>query len=47
MDRSHPGVNHWEAGSIKKYNGTNIVKNNSYGRVRLDNNKSKANYINE
>lgn len=43
LDSSHPGVKHWEAGSVRKDADGN-VKMNNYGRSRLNNEKSKIIY---
>lgn len=42
-DSSHPGQAHWEAGKVR-VDADGNVKTNSYGRPRLDNQKSKVNY---
>ena len=42
IDRNHQGQSHWEAGAVKTNNGT--IRNNSYGRPKLKNNKSKVDY---
>jgi RHS repeat-associated protein len=42
-DRSHSDQPHWEAGKVKKDDWGN-TQTNSYGRPKLDNDKSKVNY---
>jgi len=43
-DRSHVGESHWEAGSVKVDDYGN-VRFNSYDRPKLNNDKSKVDYI--
>jgi hypothetical protein len=40
-DRSHPGQEHWEAGKVKT-DSTGNARTNSYGRPKLQNDKSKV-----
>jgi RHS repeat-associated protein len=44
MDSSHPGENHWEAGSVKVDPVTGDTRMNDYGRPKLVNDKSKVDY---
>ena len=44
LDISHPGQGHWEAGTVKTDPLTGEVRMNNYGRAKLSNDKSKANY---
>jgi RHS repeat-associated protein len=44
MDSSHPGQNHWEAGSVKTDPVTGEIRMNDYGRPKLTNDKSKVDY---
>jgi hypothetical protein len=44
MDRSHPGENHWETGTVKTNPMTGGIRYNEYGRPKITNDKSKANY---
>ena len=44
MDRSHPGENHWETGTVKIDPRTGEPRLNDYGRPKIMNDKSKANY---
>ena len=44
MDRSHPGENHWETGTVKTDPRTGEPRLNDYGRPKIKNDKSKANY---
>jgi hypothetical protein len=44
LDRSHQGQGHWEAGNVKTDPNSGEVRNNSYGRPKLTNDKSKADY---
>ena len=44
MDRSHPGENHWETGTVKTNPMTGDIRYNEYGRPKITNDKSKANY---
>jgi hypothetical protein len=44
LDSSHPGQGHWEAGEVKTDLRTGSVRLNKYGRPKLKNGKSKANY---
>jgi hypothetical protein len=44
LDRSHPGQGHWEAGRVKTDPVTGEVRYNDYGRPKLTNDKSKADY---
>ncbi|WP_179188334.1 hypothetical protein [Kiloniella majae] len=45
LDRSHPGENHWEAGSVKTDPFTGATRTSNYGRPSLKNDgKKKVNY---
>ncbi len=44
LDRSHPGQEHWEAGTVKTDPLTGEVRMNDYGRPKLINDKSKVDY---
>jgi len=44
LDSSHPGQGHWEAGNVKTDPVSGEVRNNQYGRPKLTNDKSKADY---
>ncbi len=44
MDRSHPGENHWEAGTVKTDPRTGDIRMNQHGRPQLANDKSKVDY---
>jgi len=44
LDRSHVGQGHWEAGNVKTNPLTGKTRKNKYGRPKLTNNKSKADY---
>jgi hypothetical protein len=43
MDRSHPGQGHWEAGEVKT-DDEGQIRYNDYGRPKLKNSKTKADY---
>jgi RHS repeat-associated protein len=44
MDRSHPGESHWEAGKLKIDQRSGEIRENNYGRPKLQNDKSKVDY---
>lgn len=44
MDSSHPGENHWEAGTVKTDPATGEVRMNDHGRPKLTNDKTKVGY---